>query len=55
MSKYQNRKMKWYEKPLDSYDHYRRHVGCGVFYALYRTWYYETFHKEPKKWRGAPL
>lgn len=35
------------DKLLDSYDHYRRHVGCGRFYALYRALYYEIRGKEP--------
>lgn len=46
---------KWSAGWLDSFYHYRVHVGCGVFYAMYRATYYELRRKEPKKWRGVPL
>ena len=32
---------------LDSYDHYRRHVGLGRLHAVVRAIYFEVRGKEP--------
>lgn len=36
-----------WQRWLDSYRHYRRHVGLAVLGAVYRACYYELRHKEP--------
>jgi len=39
-----------FDKWLDSYRHYRTHVGVGRVGAFYRASFYEVMHREPRKY-----
>lgn len=45
--------MNWYEKLIDSYDHYRRHVGLNPVHAAYRAIRYEIlgFDVDAREWK----